>query len=620
MVSAIATRKSDPPRAWPRRLARRLRRLTHFSLAQQMLAVNLFAVALLGGGMFYLDRYERGLIDTELQALTTQGGIIAAALAEGAVLRDDEAFVLAPSLAQDMMRSLVEPARIRARLFQTDYALMADSRGFEGLTGSIQVQPLPPPDESGPGIFDEIVDGASNMLRARTHYPRYVEHAHELATDYPEAVQALDGRTSAAVRSDGETRALILSVAVPIQRYKQVLGAVLVSTGSANLDRQVNSVRTDILRLSLIGLVVTILLSLYLAGTIARPVRRLARAAQAVRQGNGRKVEIPDFSRRHDEIGELSVALTAMTGALWRRMDAIERFAADVAHEIKNPLSSLRSAVETAARIEDPTKQRRLMAIIHDDVERLDRLITDISDASRLDAEMSRLERAPVALGPMLGTLAEVREATRGGNGPAVSVERADPADPLPVLGKESRLVQVFQNLLHNAVSFSPPGGRIVIKLGRDGDDIVVRIEDDGPGIPAGKLEAIFDRFYTERPAGEKFGTHSGLGLSISKQIVEAHGGSIVAENRSDREGSIIGARFTVRLPVHAESGRCTSMPRWSHSAGAACCCAGRPVPGNPIWRCASSAPARCWWPMTGSMSQSRRACSRAPRRRPSPG
>jgi two-component system sensor histidine kinase ChvG len=551
MVSVIVTRKSDPARAWPRRLARRLRRLTYFSLAQQMLAVNLFAVALLGGGMFYLDRYERGLIDTELQALTTQGGIIAAALAEGAVLQDPgETPELVTSLAQGMMRSLVEPARIRARLFQLDYSLMADSRGFGGLTGSIQIQPLPPPDTTGPSIFDEIVDDASNMLRARIHYPPYIEHAHQVATDYPEAVQALDGRTSEAVRSDGETRALVLSVAVPIRRYKQVLGAVLVSTGSANLDRQVNSVRTDILRLSLIGLAVTILLSLYLAGTIARPVRRLARAAQAVRQGNGRKVEIPDFSRRHDEIGELSVALTAMTGALWRRMDAIERFAADVAHELKNPLSSLRSAVETAARIEDPAKQRRLMAIIHDDVERLDRLITDISDASRLDAEMSRLERAPVALGPMLGTLAEVREATRAGDGPTVSVARTDPGDTLAVLGKESRLVQVFQNLLHNAVSFSPPGGRIVINGGRDGDDIAVMIEDDGPGIPDGKLEAIFDRFYTERPAGEKFGTHSGLGLAISKQIVEAHGGNIIAENRRDGTGNVVGARFTVRLPA----------------------------------------------------------------------
>ncbi|HVJ51059.1 MAG TPA: stimulus-sensing domain-containing protein [Aliidongia sp.] len=549
MVSATATRSDEPAQTRQRRRSSRLRRWLHFSLAQQMLAVNLFAVALLGGGMFYLDRYERGLIDTELQALTTQGGIIAAALAEGAVLQDPgEAPELVPTLAQGMMRSLVEPARIRARLFQIDGPLMADSRGLEGPTGTIQIQPLPPLDDAGPSFFDRIVDSASGMLRRRGHYPPYAEHPREIATDYPEVVRALDGRAGEAVRSSGDSNGLILSVAVPVRRYKQVLGAVLVSTGSVDLDRQVNSVRTDILRLSLIGLVVTILLSLYLAGTIARPVRKLARAAQAVRQGNGRKVEIPDFSRRHDEIGELSIALTDMTGALWRRMDAIERFAADVAHELKNPLSSLRSAVETVARIEDPVKQRRLMAIIHDDVERLDRLISDISDASRLDAEMSRLERGPVALGPMLGTLADVHEQTRAAGGPAIEVVR-DPGDALSVLGKEGRLVQVLQNLLHNAISFSPPGGRITLRAGRDGDDILITIEDQGPGIPEGKLEAIFDRFYTERPAGEKFGTHSGLGLSISKQIVEAHGGTVTAENRYDAGGQVTGARFVVRLP-----------------------------------------------------------------------
>ncbi len=557
MVSVIDTKKSERWRhdkavGLVRRVARRLRRFVRVSLAQQMLAVNLFAVALLGGGMFYLDRYERGLIDTELQALGTQGGIIAAALAEGAVLQDpgDEP-ELVPTLAQGMMRSLVEPARVRARLFQPDHTLMADSRGFEGLEGSILIQPLAPPDDDGPSIFDRIVDGASGLLRRRANYPPYVEHPKESATDYPEVMQALDtGRVGEAVRSDGETGALVLSVAVPIRRYKQVLGAVLVSTGSAELDRQANSVRTDILRLSLIGLVVTILLSLYLAGTIARPVRKLARAALAVRQGNGRKVEIPDFSRRNDEIGELSMALADMTGALWRRMDAIERFAADVAHEIKNPLSSLRSAVETVLRIEDPEKKRRLMAIIHDDVERLDRLISDISDASRLDAEMSRLERAPVALGPMLDTLAEVREATRDADGVRVAVKRPDALDPLAVLGKEGRLVQVFQNLLQNGVSFSPPGGTIQVTAARDGGEIVVLIEDDGPGLPEGKLEAIFERFYTERPAGEKFGTHSGLGLSISKQIVEAHDGTITAENRQGEGGAVTGARFIVRLPA----------------------------------------------------------------------
>jgi two-component system sensor histidine kinase ChvG len=554
MVSATDTRKAEgvgPAMKHHRfgRLWRRLGRLGQFSLTQQVLTVNLVAVALLGGGMFYLDRYERGLIDTELQALSTQCGIIAAAIGEGAVLQNlGEEPELVASLAQGMMRSLVEPARIRARLFEPDYALVADSRTL-GPSGTIQIEELPPPDETGPGVLSDLVDAASSLLRARDHHPPYIEQAHQIASDYPEVLKALGGHSGQAVRSDTQNRGLVLSVSVPVRRYRQVLGAVMLSTGSANLERQVNSVRADILRLSLIGLAVTILLSLYLAGTIARPVRRLARAAHAVRHGNGRKVEIPDFSHRRDEIGELSIALTDMTGALWRRMDAIERFAADVAHEIKNPLSSLRSAVETAARVHDPEKQRRLMAIILDDVERLDRLITDISDASRLDAEMSRLERSPVPLAQMLHTLVEVHEATRAADGPVLDFTAEQESDPLTVLGKEGRLVQVFQNLFTNAVSFSPPRGRIAVTAAKEGRDIKVMVEDHGPGIPEGKLDAIFDRFYTERPAGEKFGTHSGLGLSISKQVVEAHGGRITAENRRDGEGRVIGARFLVRLP-----------------------------------------------------------------------
>jgi two-component system, OmpR family, sensor histidine kinase ChvG len=273
-----------------------------------------------------------------------------------------------------------------------------------------------------------------------------------------------------------------------------------------------------------------------------------------VRRGSGRQMAIPDFTRRGDEIGELSGALREMTSALWQRMDAIERFAADVAHEIKNPLTSLRSAVETAARIEDPVKQRRLLAIILEDVQRLDRLISDISDASRLDAELSRHEHAPVALDRMLATLVELHEAAA--NAGAVHLRLVVPPGARPsdfvVPGIEDRLVQVLRNLIANAISFSPPGGMITLAVQRDQNSVVVTVDDDGPGIPEAKLAAIFDRFYSERPAGEKFGTHSGLGLSISQQIVEAHRGIIRAENRRDpgRGGAVIGARFIVRLPA----------------------------------------------------------------------
>ena len=342
----------------------------------------------------------------------------------------------------------------------------------------------------------------------------------------------------------------MLSVAIPIQRYKQVLGAVMLSTGSGEIEEELRTVRLELLRIFGVALLVTVLLSFYLAGTIARPIRRLAAAAERAR-GRRARVEIPDFTRRGDEIGDLSGSLREMTDALWQRMSAIESFAADVAHEIKNPLSSLRSAVETAARIEDPANQRRLMAIILDDVERLDRLITDISDASRLDAELGRLELAPIDIAAMLGALVDVHEATRtdGCAAPRARDQQQRPRRSI-VPGIETRLSQVFRNIIANAVSFSPPLGEIRLTARHDGRAVLVTVEDQGPGIPDEKLTAIFDRFYTERPLGEKFGTHSGLGLSISKQIVEAHRGMIWAENRKDANGATIGARFSVRLPA----------------------------------------------------------------------
>jgi two-component system sensor histidine kinase ChvG len=377
---------------------------------------------------------------------------------------------------------------------------------------------------------------------------RYVERPIQVAGDYMEAERALSGETNTAVRSDGRG-GMVLSVAVPVQRYRQVLGSLMLSTGSQEIDAAVRDVRLDILKVFGVAIAITILLSLYLARTIARPIHRLADAAERVRHGHGRKTAIPDFSRRRDEIGDLSGALRDMTEALWRRMDAIERFAADVAHEIKNPLTSLRSAVETVARIEDPVRQKKLVGIILDDVQRLDRLISDISDASRLDAELSRAESEPVDLGQVLETLARVQEATAREESPRFVIDIARHQD-LEVDGLESRLGQVLRNLISNAMSFSPPRGLIRLEAVRDGGEVVVTVSDEGPGIPPGKLGAIFDRFYSERPAGEKYGTHSGLGLSISKQIVEAHGGAIVAENRYGADGRVVGARFIVKLPA----------------------------------------------------------------------
>ncbi|MBV9585800.1 MAG: stimulus-sensing domain-containing protein [Alphaproteobacteria bacterium] len=531
---------------------RRFRWRTVSPLTRRIIAVNVLPLALLAVGFLYLGKFESSLVGQQIESLHTQGEIFAAALSEGAVLDSgDEGEILLPDLARQMMRRLVEPTRTRARLFDINGKQIADSRLLRGPGDAVQVMELPSPEHKGllPRLTDQIYDWITELLPSRHKHPAYRENDSGTAEDYGEAMRALHGESASAVRSDPQTGGLVVSVAVPVQRYKQVLGAVMLSSPSGEIEEELRTVRFELLRMFGIALLVTVLLSLYLAGTIARPIRRLAGAAERAR-GRGARVEIPDLMGRGDEIGELSRSLREMTDALWQRMSAIESFAADVAHELKNPLSSLRSAVETAARIEDPVKRRRLMAIIQDDVERLDRLISDISDASRLDAELSRQEVSPTDIGAMLGALAEMHETTRADGAPHLVLEIADRSRDLIVPGIESRLSQVFINVIANAASFSPLNGEIRIRASLDGRAVLVCVEDEGPGIPEDKLTAIFDRFYSERPAGEKFGTHSGLGLSISKQIIEAHRGRIWAENRTDADGTVIGARFLVRLPA----------------------------------------------------------------------
>lgn len=529
----------------------RLRLLSPITL--RILAVNVLALALLAGGILFLGQYERGLIESELGVLRAQSRLLGVALAEGALDSRSEADrELAAEPAQRLVRRLTEPDGARIRLFAPDGRLIADSRKLLGPGGVIEIEPLTDP--GGRGVVERLVNAAYNaivrLLPTPSRFPRYREAPVQHAEQYIEALRALGGDTSHAVRRlDNGT--LVLSVATPVQDYKRVVGALMLTSRALHIHDAIRSVRLGIFAAFTVALAVTILLSIYLASTIARPVRLLASAAERVRHGRGRQEEIPDLSARHDEIGDLSAALREMTEALWQRMDAIERFAADVAHEIKNPLSSLRSAVETASRVRDPDQQQRLMSIILDDVQRLDRLISDISAASRLDAELSRANTGVVDIGRMLGALAEIHGMS---DSPAESAKRArisvhlGGAGPLTVVGVEDRLVQVFRNLIANAVSFSPPGGEVVVNASRHGDRVIVRVEDSGPGIPPGKEESIFERFYSERPQGEKFGTHSGLGLSISRQIVAAHGGEVRAENRLGPENQVLGARFIVTL------------------------------------------------------------------------
>jgi two-component system sensor histidine kinase ChvG len=546
------------PAAWPRRRGA-WRFFPVSPLTLRILAVNMLAVVILVAGLLYLGQYQDNLIQSHLEALEGDSRLVAGMVADLGVTGDvNGLYALSPRLARSVMRRWVDATQVRTRLFDPEGAFFADSQTLNGPNGANIDWKLLPPPHSFNTRLEAMIDGMSRRLDTwpgRAALPLYEgnDRTASLGAN-PDLLDALKGEVSGRVWLDGEGH-LMLTAAAPVQQLKLVLGAVLLNRDGASIEAAIRSTRLDIAKAFAGALTVTVLLSLYLAGAIGRPLRRLAVAAERLRLGTGRDDEIPDFSGRRDEIGELSLALREMTAALRSRMNAIERFAADVAHELKNPLSSLSSAVETVGRVKDPAQKERLLGIIRDDVKRLDRLISDISNASRLDAELSRAESHPVDLGALLSTLADIHRTTTENRltaaeeafAPPVEIVLDLPQRELVVRGLESRLGQVFQNLISNAVSFSPPGGVVRVTGQRQNGNAVIAVADQGPGIPPGKLEAIFDRFYSERPSGEAFGTHSGLGLSIAKQIVDALGGRIHAENLP---GDGHGALFVVELPL----------------------------------------------------------------------
>ncbi len=521
-------------------------------LTVRILALNIPALGILLGGALFLGQYREGLVEAKFESLRAEGAIIAAALGESAVPLDGPNFER--DLARQLVRRLAATGASRARLFDTEGFLVADSQGLGPAALAVRAQRLPEPGQES--WFDRVVGGIDAfILRAPLNperLPPYRENAVQLAPDYDEVIQALSGEIGTALRllSDGE---LLVSVAIPVQRFKRVLGALMLTVEGGDIEEKVRDVRVAILQVFGLALAVTVLMSIYLSGTIARPIQSLATAAHRARVRSGRRTDIPDFTARKDEIGDLSGALREMTDALYSRMDAIEAFAADVAHEIRNPLSSIRSAIELLPRTEDTERRAKLVAIIYADVRRLERLINDISDASRLGAELARSESHSVDIVLIVRTLVEVLGETEAAAKAGVTFQIANDG-PVPVRCVEDRIGQVLRNLLANAISFSPRGGTIRIVLNRAQKEVEVAVEDDGPGVPPDKLDAVFDRFYSLRPPGEPFGLHSGLGLSISKQIVEAHGGHIWAENRVGPKGhgqtAILGARFVFTLPT----------------------------------------------------------------------
>ena len=571
-------------RRWGRLLLPFRRVLGHYvfsSLTRRILFLNLAALCVMVVGILYINQFRDGLVQARIDSLMTQGEIIAGAIAASATVETDAItidpekllelqageslppgtnnldlqFPINPERVAPVLRRLISPTLTRARIFDRDASLLLDSRHLYS-RGQILRYSLPPVADEEVGVLKRIEKFIIGLFQ-RSNLPVYHEQPGGSGTAYPEVMSALQGSAATMVRVS-EQGEQIVSVAVPIQRFRAVLGALMLSTQGGDIDKIVAAERSAILRVFGVAALVVTILSMLLASTIANPLRRLAAAAVRVRRGVKNREEIPDFSDRQDEIGNLSVALRDMTNALYARIEAIESFAADVSHELKNPLTSLRSAVETLPLAKNEQSRARLMEVIQHDVRRLDRLITDISDASRLDAELAREDASRVELLKLINDIANAsREAGRNRKAVEIQVKtqkKGQNGRDFYVSGHDLRLGQVFTNLIENARSFVPDDtGRITVTLARHGRHVVVTVDDNGPGIRAENIDRIFERFYTDRPANEAFGQNSGLGLSISRQIIEAHGGRLTAENRAgSKPGEIAGARFIVTLPAEA--------------------------------------------------------------------
>ncbi|HEY1879100.1 MAG TPA: ATP-binding protein [Caulobacteraceae bacterium] len=500
-------------------------------LGRLIIVLNLLGLAILIGGALVLNEFRAGLIQTRLESLELEGEVIAKVIDEYTTVGEP-----VPALEADAAANVVDvlsiPSSQRARLFDASGRLLADSYV---VADRVDQAPLPP--ALKPGQHED-----TDLAKARE---QRLETARKALTAEVQAAMRGEVVRNVRVAEDGKH---VVSVSIPIRHVQAVLGVLtLQATG---VEQIVAAQRRALLPFILIAIGVTLISSLLLTQLIAEPVLRLARAADRVRLQHARAIALPDLARRDDELGDLTRSLEDMTRAIAQRMQAIERFAADVAHELRNPMTSIRSAVETLELVEKPDARARLLRILALDISRMDRLITDISNASRLDAELAREQPSPLDLRPLLAQVAEFYEATRREGEVSVRFVVPAAADPVHVNGREGPLGQVLRNLIDNARSFGQAGSEVRINLIRGRGEALIFIDDDGPGIPADNLETVFQRFYTSRPKGAAFGGNSGLGLAIARQIIEAHGGRIWAENRLDAEGGVSGARFCIGLPL----------------------------------------------------------------------
>lgn len=528
-------------------------------LSFMMISLNMLVILGVVSAILFLDNRRERLIDVRIGALVREAEIFAGALAQGAAL-GPASTALDPDEAVKILRRLVIPTGVRARLYSPKGRLISDTKLLV-TQGDVIIAELPPPgQEKSIWLGGERFYEFMTRIYYGVRLPDYREFAGQPGTDYPEVRRALEGYVDSARRQNSQGE-LVFTVAYPVQEFKVVLGALLISSEGGDIDAIVREDRFKTFFVLLIGLIGSLSSSVFLFLRIARPIRVLAMAADLATTGtNIARIEIPDLSRRKDEIGDLSTSLREMMRSLYDRIEAIESFAADVSHEIKNPLTSIRSAVETLEFVKSEEDRKRLQQLINDDVGRLDRLITDISNASRLDAELAREASDPVDMRLLFESLGDLYRATDKEDEASVlfhieGVDRPGRKDKYKVRGIEGRLGQVMRNLIGNAVSFNPPDGEVRVRMKRKfirgAPHIIVAVSDEGPGIPEENLETIFNRFYTERPGVENFGKNSGLGLSISRQIIEAHNGRIWAENRIDKSsGERAGAKFTFEIPA----------------------------------------------------------------------
>ena len=504
----------------------RLRWSRRFSLRQRILAVNIFAIVILAGSLFYLDSFRSRLTEDRIGQSASDTVMIAHML--GAI---------PPQSRQPILVGLGRDSGTRLRVYGRDGAKLADS--WAGAAPTYEMRD--PRSEPWYRDVARWLDNGFDAIVGARRPPLYTLPATDRLADWPEAAEALaSGRPETRLRRAPEGTPFISAAMRLTGEEHRVL---LLTVNARQIRHVVRGERFTLAMIMLATVILSVLLSRFLARTIATPLRKLAFAAHRVRLGRAREVDVPVLPARRDEIGLLARALHDMTQSLRQRIDSTEAFAADVTHELKNPLASLRSAVDTLERVEEPELRRQMLDVVRADVARLDRLVVDIAEASRLDAELSRARFEPVDLGHIIEAMLGMWESRSGKN---VQIAFARPrVGTAVILGDESRLARLIDNLVDNAISFSPAGGLVEIRAAAVGGDVFVSIEDEGPGVPSDAREAIFNRFHSIRPE-EDFGRHSGLGLAIAKAIVEGHGGAILVEDRHDGRA---GARFVVQFP-----------------------------------------------------------------------